>query len=458
VSTTTFYYNNGSTSSITSSTITNTSYTSGSTLVRVLLGTSVTSLGTSCFQDCFNLTSITLNSGLTSLPTNCFYGCSVLPSINIQYVTSLGTYCFYNCSLLTSIGTLSSNLTSLPNQCFQFCSALPSINIQYVTSLGTSCFSFCSGLTSITLSSSLTSLPQSCFQSCSALPSINIQYVTSLGTSCFQSCSKLTSITLNSSLTSLPQSCFQNCSILNNIVFNNQNNLTIAGTNVFTGIATTRSVTYYLTANASALSSASQTLYNSYFSPSVSGVTNNVTFNANPSCFNEGTKILCLNKELQESWIPIENLRKGDLVKTYLHGYRKIELIGKGYGKNIDKNLWNINMFIMKKSETNGLLEDLIVTGGHGILVDDLNEYKEENDKKFNGSTPKIDDKFILLSGVSKDFIILPEGYEFNYYHLVVEAEGPEDNDKRYGIWANGILSETPSKKQFLEAHYEMIE
>jgi hypothetical protein len=416
MSTTTFYYNNGSTSSITSSTITNTSYTSTSTLVRVELGSNVTSLaitsGIGCFQSCSLLTSITLNSSLTSLSPRCFQDCSSLPTIDISNVTSLGNNCFNGCSVLTSIGTLNSSLTSLPNNCFN---------------------------------------------GCSSLSSIDIQYVTSLGNNCFQSCSKLTGITLSSSLTSLPQNCFQNCSLLNKIVFNNQNNLTSAGTNVFTGIAATRTVTYYSTANASALSSVSQTLYDTYFSPSVSGVTNNVTFNPNPSCFNEGTKILCLNKELQESWIPIEKLRKGDLVKTYLHGYRKIELIGKGYGKNIDKNLWNINMYKMIKTNSNGLFEDLIVTGGHGILVDELNDYKEENDKKFNGSTPKIDDKFILLAGVSKDFIILPEGYEFNYYHLVLEEEGHED-DKRYGIWANGILTETPSKKKFLEAHYEMIE
>jgi hypothetical protein len=68
-----------------------------------------------------------------------------------------------------------------------------------------------------------------------------------------------------------------------------------------------------------------------------------------------------------------------------------------------------------------------------------------------------IDDKYILLVTLSKEFELMPLGYEFNYYHLVVEAEGSKD-DKRYGIWANGILSETPSKNQFLEAHYEMIE
>ena len=44
------------------------------------------------------------------------------------------------------------------------------------------------------------------------------------------------------------------------------------------------------------------------------------------------------------------------------------------------------------------------------------------------------------------------QGFEFTYYHLTVESDG--DENKRYGIWANGILSETPSKKQFLNHKY----
>ena len=44
------------------------------------------------------------------------------------------------------------------------------------------------------------------------------------------------------------------------------------------------------------------------------------------SCFNEGTKILCF-KNNKEEYVPIQDLRKGDIVNTYLHGYKKIDLI-----------------------------------------------------------------------------------------------------------------------------------
>jgi len=165
------------------------------------------------------------------------------------------------------------------------------------------------------------------------------------------------------------------------------------------------------------------------------------------SCFNHDTKILCL-KECQEEYIPIQDLRKGDMVKTYLHGYRKIDLIGKGTVSN--KALWNESMYRMVKTDTNGLFEDLIVTGGHGILVDEVRDAYEKFGIKYS---EKIDDKFILLSAASDDFVKLTDNDIYTYYHLVPENDG--DDNQRFGIWANGILSETPSKNQFLAHEYE---
>lgn len=170
-----------------------------------------------------------------------------------------------------------------------------------------------------------------------------------------------------------------------------------------------------------------------------------------PSCFNQGTKILSLNKKLEEEYIAIENLRKGDLVKSYKHGFRKIYLIGKNVMINNPEH-FNLSMYKMKKTEENGLIEDLIVTGGHGILVDDLGELEEKTKELFKGTIPIIDDKKLLLAGVSKDFIQLKENDLYTYYQLTLENEG--DDDKRFGIWANGLLTETPSKKQFLEKKY----
>jgi hypothetical protein len=171
-----------------------------------------------------------------------------------------------------------------------------------------------------------------------------------------------------------------------------------------------------------------------------------------PLCFNEGTKILCLNKDLKEEYIPIENLSKGDFVKSYKHGYRKIDMIGNN--KMITNNdHFNLCMYKMVKTESNGLIEDLIVTGGHGILVDNLGDLGKKNKELFKGKIPTIDDKYILLAAISPDFVKLENQELYTYYNLTLENNG--DDDKRFGIWANGLLTETPSNNQFKENEYK---
>jgi hypothetical protein len=163
------------------------------------------------------------------------------------------------------------------------------------------------------------------------------------------------------------------------------------------------------------------------------------TFMQNNLCFNKGTKILTLHQE-SDVYRPIETLKKGDLVKSYKHGYRKIDMIGKGQLIS-QPGIVSSSMYVMKKTDTNFLLEDLIVTGWHSIMVD------EEKDS--NGT---IDDKYLVYSYLSKEFTQIESTEEFTYYHFILENDG--DEDRRFGVWANGALMETPSKKQFLAQHH----
>ena len=190
-------------------------------LKSVTIPSSVTSLGASCFEGCSGLTSITIPSSVTSFGERCFDDCRGLTSITIpSSVTSLGASCFEDCWGLKSI-TIPSSVTSLGEYCFCACSGLTSITIpSSVTSLGNYCFSNSSGLTSITIPSSVTSLSESCFSGCSGLTSITIpSSVTSLGNYCFSGCSGLTSITIPSSVTSLGYECFKDCKNLETVYF-----------------------------------------------------------------------------------------------------------------------------------------------------------------------------------------------------------------------------------------------
>lgn len=175
-----------------------------------------------------------------------------------------------------------------------------------------------------------------------------------------------------------------------------------------------------------------------------------------PSCYNEGTKILCGIKnsddsEYTDTYIPIENLRKGQMVKTYLHGYKKIMMIGKNTMINDPITRFGC-MYVMKKTDTNGLIEDLMVTGGHSILVDDLGIHKKRNDRIMKRV---VDGKHFLLAAVSSDFEKIQEIRPFTYYHLTLESDDPK---RFYGIWANGILSESTCQKDFIAHKYIPLE
>jgi uncharacterized repeat protein (TIGR03803 family) len=162
-----------------------------------------------------------------------------------------------------------------------------------------------------------------------------------------------------------------------------------------------------------------------------------------PQCFGEGSKILT-----GETWTPIENLRIGDLVTTYSHGLRPITHIGKGHMIN-NPDLWHTCMY---RGQLKGF-DPLLVTGGHAFLVDYLTESQQRAQAGFWGSEEVvIDDKILMVAPVSDKFTKITDRSVYVYYHFVVENDG--DDDRRYGVYANGFLTETPSKNQFVQHGY----
>jgi photosystem II stability/assembly factor-like uncharacterized protein len=163
------------------------------------------------------------------------------------------------------------------------------------------------------------------------------------------------------------------------------------------------------------------------------------------SCYIKGTKLLCLVKG-EEIYVPIEDLRKGTLVKTYKHGYKPIELIGKSTAINYSDDPFK-TIYKLKSCETT------IVTGGHYILVDELPE--KITPHGFYKHNYTIDDKKIILPCDSKLFEAINDNNIYETYHLVLESE---NNEKGYGIYAeNDLLTESTSKKHFLHANFKLI-
>ena len=199
---------------------------------RVVLGSSIVSIGLKAFLGCTSLTSVNIPESVTSIGDNAFNKCSSLTSVYIpESITSIGAYAFANCSSLTS-AYIPERVTSIEPWMFNRCSSLTSVNIpKSVTTIKVGAFYKCSSLTSVYIPEGVTSIGGAAFQGCS-IYSISIpEGVTSIEDSVFHSCTSLTSINIPESVTSIGQQAFYRCTSLTSI--NIPESVTSIGSNAF---------------------------------------------------------------------------------------------------------------------------------------------------------------------------------------------------------------------------------
>ena len=168
----------------------------------------------------------------------------------------------------------------------------------------------------------------------------------------------------------------------------------------------------------------------------------------NPTCFKEDTRILCLQDNI-EKYIPIQHIKKGDLVKTINNGYLPADIIGKGTIYNSgDDNRINGRLYKYSKKKYSELNDDLIITGFHSVLVDKLTEEQKIKTKELLNKIFVTDGKYRLMSVIDEN----SEPYNvkglFNIYHIALENT---DYYMNYGIYANGMLVESCSQKNLKE-------
>ena len=170
-------------------------------------------------------------------------------------------------------------------------------------------------------------------------------------------------------------------------------------------------------------------------------------------CFKEQSLILTIN-----GYIPIQNLRKGDLIKTLSNGYVPLKIIGK---KNIDNKFSgsSINrLFVCTNKNYPEVFEDLYITGLHSILVDNLTEEQHENVRKLyysNNDILKTEGKFRLPVSLDEKAYEYGIEEEVTIYHLARDNENEYDN---YVIYANGLLVETTSIKLLKDSDMTLLE
>jgi len=167
-------------------------------------------------------------------------------------------------------------------------------------------------------------------------------------------------------------------------------------------------------------------------------------------CFKEGSKILCLI-DGKETYIPVENMRKGTLVKTSDSGFLPVTFIGSSKIYNPANSLrYNDRLFICSKDKFPELTEDLIITGGHAILYDNLTEKEKAATIRQVGRIMIAENKYRLMA--ADDERALPYENEglFNIWHFSLRNH---EYDWNYGVYANGgLLVETASERVMQES------
>jgi len=161
----------------------------------------------------------------------------------------------------------------------------------------------------------------------------------------------------------------------------------------------------------------------------------------NITCFKEDAKILT-----DKGYIKIQELRPGDLVKTLSNGFKPIHSIGKrDIHHPASSERIKDQLYLCTKENYPELLEDLVITGGHSILVSQFKDdiQQEKNTSIFKGIV-KTEGYYNLLACVDERASVYSEAGNYTIYHFALENNDCYTN---YGVYANGLSVETMSKK-----------
>lgn len=170
-------------------------------LTTVVIGDSVTTIGTIPFRYCPSLTSVSIGSGVDSIMSYAFAGCGITSLVVPNNVSYIGPYAFTGCKDLASI-TLPDSLTEISKYLFANDSSLTSIIIpDAVTSIGTRAFEYCKRLESVNIPEGVSVIEDQTFNGCSSLRSITIpDSVYYIGVAAFSGCTSLDTLIVGSGL------------------------------------------------------------------------------------------------------------------------------------------------------------------------------------------------------------------------------------------------------------------
>ena len=117
-------------------------------------------------------------------------------------------------------------------------------------------------------------------------------------------------------------------------------------------------------------------------------------------------------------------------------------MIGTTIIDNSNNNVKNC-LYKCSKDAYPELFEDLYITGGHSILVDEFKDDQQQEVIKMLGAVFVTEGKFRLPACIDKRALLHRDKKPVKIYHIALDNNY---SDKNYGIYANGLLVESCDK------------
>jgi len=209
--------------------------------------TSLESLSSNCFNNCYSLKNVILSPLTTTISSYAFQNCIMLTTINLENVIRIREYAFSNCRNLV-ISKFSKDLAVIEKRAFEECHSLHEsdfsssqlgiigeygflncISLKKVllpsfTEISDGIFKGCKSLTQISLSTIITTIPREMFFECHSLTSVIIPIsVKIIGDNSFYQARALKTLSFSSNLESVSPTAFVGCDSLESFDVDSKN-------------------------------------------------------------------------------------------------------------------------------------------------------------------------------------------------------------------------------------------
>ena len=184
----------------------------------------------------------------------------------------------------------------------------------------------------------------------------------------------------------------------------------------------------------------------SAFSPQIT-----VQFSILYPCFLQGTLILRMDPDRDvESYVPVESLKVGDLIKTSNSGYKAISILGRKTIHNDPASGKNNRLFIYRKksNQSSGLFADLVLTGDHCALLYNISDSKLAEIESYMGQIYITEGFYRIPANLDERSEPHDSCGQHTIWHFALEHDDPFAN---YGVYANGLLVESSSMRYMKE-------